>query len=85
MEMSFSVVKTIFFFFFFKLFSSYLLQNIPDAELDKLSNRIFKFDAAKDSWTECARMKYSRYRCSTAVLNGEIYILGTTIKLWCCV
>ncbi|KAF6718282.1 Kelch repeat and BTB domain-containing protein 12 [Oryzias melastigma] len=51
-------------------------QNIPDAELDKLSNRIFKFDAAKDSWTECARMKYSRYRCSTAVLNGEIYILG---------
>ncbi|XP_011475489.1 kelch repeat and BTB domain-containing protein 12 isoform X3 [Oryzias latipes] len=51
-------------------------QDLPDAELDKLSNRMFRFDAAKDRWTECARMKFSRYRCGTALLNGEIYILG---------
>lgn len=47
---------------------------------------MFRFDAAKDRWTECARMKFSRYRCGTALLNGEIYILGKSIrKLWCCV
>ncbi|XP_021179210.2 kelch repeat and BTB domain-containing protein 12 isoform X1 [Fundulus heteroclitus] len=51
-------------------------QDQPDDEPDKLSNRVFRFDPAKDRWTECARMKYSRYRCGTAVLNGEIYILG---------
>ncbi|XP_043960554.1 kelch repeat and BTB domain-containing protein 12-like isoform X3 [Gambusia affinis] len=51
-------------------------QDQPDDEPDKLSNRVFRFDPSKDSWTECARMKYSRYRCGTAVLNGEIYILG---------
>uniref|UniRef100_A0A4W6F664 Kelch repeat and BTB domain containing 12 n=1 Tax=Lates calcarifer TaxID=8187 RepID=A0A4W6F664_LATCA len=33
-------------------------------------------DDEPDKWTECSRMKYSRYRCGTAVLNGEIYILG---------
>ncbi|XP_014843527.1 PREDICTED: kelch repeat and BTB domain-containing protein 12-like isoform X1 [Poecilia mexicana] len=51
-------------------------QDQPDDEPDKLSNRVFRFDPSKDRWTECARMKYSRYRCGTAVLNGEIYILG---------
>ncbi|XP_078110110.1 kelch repeat and BTB domain-containing protein 12-like [Sander vitreus] len=51
-------------------------QHQPDDEPDKLSNRVFQFDPGKDRWTECARMKYSRYRCGTAVLNGEIYILG---------
>uniref|UniRef100_A0A3P8SE04 Kelch repeat and BTB domain containing 12 n=1 Tax=Amphiprion percula TaxID=161767 RepID=A0A3P8SE04_AMPPE len=51
-------------------------QDLPDDEPDKLSNRVFQFDPGKDRWTECARMKYSRYRCGTAVLNGEIYILG---------
>ncbi|KAM9344160.1 kelch repeat and BTB domain-containing protein 12-like [Pholidichthys leucotaenia] len=51
-------------------------QNHPDDEPDKLSNRMFQFDPGKDRWTECARMKYSRYRCGTAILNGEIYILG---------
>ncbi|XP_065817829.1 kelch repeat and BTB domain-containing protein 12-like isoform X2 [Labrus bergylta] len=48
----------------------------PDDEPDKLSNHLFQFDPGRDRWTECARMKYSRYRCGTAVLNGEIYILG---------
>nr|XP_020475447.1 kelch repeat and BTB domain-containing protein 12-like [Monopterus albus] len=48
----------------------------PDDEPDKLSNRVFQFDTRKDRWTERARMKYSRYRCGTAVLKGEIYILG---------
>ncbi|KAK5894772.1 hypothetical protein CesoFtcFv8_011428 [Champsocephalus esox] len=51
-------------------------QHQPDDEPDKLSNRVFRFDPGKDRWTECARMKYSRYRCGTAVLNGEMYILG---------
>lgn len=57
-------------------------QHQPDDEPDKLSNRVFRFDAAADRWTECARMKYSRYRCGTAVLNGEIYILGQTTTLY---
>ncbi|XP_044068214.1 kelch repeat and BTB domain-containing protein 12-like isoform X3 [Siniperca chuatsi] len=35
-----------------------------------------QFDPGKDEWTERARMKSSRYRCGTAVLGGEIYILG---------
>uniref|UniRef100_A0A667ZFB6 Kelch repeat and BTB domain containing 12 n=1 Tax=Myripristis murdjan TaxID=586833 RepID=A0A667ZFB6_9TELE len=51
-------------------------QDQPDDDPDKLSNRVFRFDAGKDRWTECARMKYSRYRCGLGVLNGEIYILG---------
>ncbi|XP_068181155.1 kelch repeat and BTB domain-containing protein 12-like [Antennarius striatus] len=51
-------------------------QNLPDEEPDKLSNRVFQFDPGKDRWAECSRMKYSRYRCGSAVLNGEIYILG---------
>ncbi|XP_047458218.1 kelch repeat and BTB domain-containing protein 12-like [Mugil cephalus] len=51
-------------------------QHQPDDEPDKLSNRVFQFDPGKDRWTECTRMKYSRYRCGTAVLNGEIYVLG---------
>ncbi|KAM6925344.1 kelch repeat and BTB domain-containing protein 12-like isoform 2-T2 [Xenentodon cancila] len=48
----------------------------PDDEPDKLSNQVFQFDPSKDRWTECAKMKYSRYRCGTSVLNGEIYIIG---------
>ncbi|KAM3617955.1 uncharacterized protein V6R79_013192 [Siganus canaliculatus] len=51
-------------------------QHEPDDEPDKLNNCVFKFDPGRDRWRECARMKYSRYRCGTAVLNGEIYILG---------
>ncbi|KAM8830819.1 kelch repeat and BTB domain-containing protein 12-like [Synchiropus picturatus] len=48
----------------------------PDEEPDQLSNRVFRFDPGRDRWTECSRMKFSRYRCGSAVLNGEIYILG---------
>lgn len=59
---------------------SLLRQHIPDEELDKLSNRVFQFHPVKDRWTECARMKHSRYRCGAAVLNGEIYILGQTTR-----
>ncbi|TWW56762.1 Kelch repeat and BTB domain-containing protein 12 [Takifugu flavidus] len=51
-------------------------QQLPEEEPDKLSNRVFRFDTGKDRWTECTSMRYSRYRCGTAVLNGEIYILG---------
>ncbi|XP_036390320.1 kelch repeat and BTB domain-containing protein 12-like [Megalops cyprinoides] len=48
----------------------------PDDEPECLSNRVFQFDPGRNKWTECSHMKYSRYRCSTAVLNGEIYVLG---------
>ncbi|KAK7884217.1 hypothetical protein WMY93_027340 [Mugilogobius chulae] len=51
-------------------------QEEPDEEPDKLSNSVIQFDPGKDRWRECAKMKYSRYRCGFAVLNGEIYILG---------
>ncbi|XP_034027390.1 kelch repeat and BTB domain-containing protein 12-like [Thalassophryne amazonica] len=51
-------------------------QDQPDDEPDRLSNRVFQFDPGKDRWTECAKMKYSRYRCGSAVLNGEIYVMG---------
>uniref|UniRef100_A0A672YGD9 Kelch repeat and BTB domain containing 12 n=1 Tax=Sphaeramia orbicularis TaxID=375764 RepID=A0A672YGD9_9TELE len=51
-------------------------QYLPDDEPDKLNNRVFRFDPGKDSWTECSSMKYSRYRCGSAVLNGEIYMIG---------
>ncbi|KAM4609963.1 kelch repeat and BTB domain-containing protein 12-like [Polymixia lowei] len=51
-------------------------QDQPDDEPDRLSNRVFQFDPGKDRWTERARTKYSRYRCGSAVLNGEIYMLG---------
>ncbi|MBN3302070.1 KBTBC protein, partial [Amia calva] len=48
----------------------------PDDEPDRLSNRMFQFDPLQSKWTECRVMKYSKYRCSTAVVNGEIYVLG---------
>lgn len=63
-----------------KIYLLFLPQHQPDDEPDKLSNRVFQFDPGKDRWTECSRMKYSRYRCGTAVVNGEIYILGQTTR-----
>ncbi|XP_010874019.2 kelch repeat and BTB domain-containing protein 12 isoform X1 [Esox lucius] len=48
----------------------------PDDEPDRLSSRVFQFDPGKDRWMECENMRYSRYRCGVAALNGEIYILG---------
>ncbi|XP_006631004.3 kelch repeat and BTB domain-containing protein 12 isoform X1 [Lepisosteus oculatus] len=48
----------------------------PDDEPDRLSHRLFEFDPVKDKWTERASMTYSKYRCSTAAVNGEIYVLG---------
>lgn len=56
----------------------FLLQQLPDDEPDKLSNRVFRFDPVWDRWTECTSMRYSRYRCGVAVLSEEIYILGET-------
>lgn len=61
-----------------KVIIVFLHQQLPDDEPDKLSNRVFRFDPAWDRWTECAGMRYSRYRCGVAVLNEEIYILGGT-------
>ncbi|XP_013990165.1 kelch repeat and BTB domain-containing protein 12 isoform X1 [Salmo salar] len=48
----------------------------PDDEPDRLSSRVFQFDPGKDRWIECENMRYSRYRCGVATLNGEIYMLG---------
>ncbi|KAJ8370786.1 hypothetical protein SKAU_G00108140 [Synaphobranchus kaupii] len=48
----------------------------PDDEPDCLSNRLFQFDPSRNQWTERSRMRFSRYRCSTATLNGEIYVMG---------
>ncbi|XP_067096326.1 LOW QUALITY PROTEIN: kelch repeat and BTB domain-containing protein 12-like [Osmerus mordax] len=48
----------------------------PDEEPDRLNSRVFQLDPGKDTWTECANMRYSRYRCGVSTLNGEIYILG---------
>ncbi|XP_003210154.2 kelch repeat and BTB domain-containing protein 12 isoform X1 [Meleagris gallopavo] len=50
--------------------------DLPDDEPDRLSNRMFQYDPGRDKWTECAPMKYSKYRFSTAVVNSEIYVLG---------
>lgn len=47
-----------------------------DDEPDRLSNRILQYNPDTNTWTENCPMKYSKYRCSTAVLNGEIYVLG---------
>lgn len=82
-SLSFLVSLLLFFFVFLPLLfwpDRLLPQHQPDDEPDKLSNRVFQFDPSKDRWTECASMRYSRYRCGTAVLNGEIYILGWTKK-----
>ncbi|KAM8799750.1 kelch repeat and BTB domain-containing protein 12 [Eudromia elegans] len=50
--------------------------DLPDDEPDRLSNRMFRYDPGQDKWTECAPMKFSKYRFSTAVVNSEIYVLG---------
>ncbi|NXO00772.1 KBTBC protein, partial [Rhinopomastus cyanomelas] len=50
--------------------------DLPDDELDRLSNRTFRYDPGRDKWTEVAPMKYSKYRFSSAVVNSEIYVLG---------
>ncbi|KAG9332471.1 hypothetical protein JZ751_014569 [Albula glossodonta] len=53
-----------------------LYSDRPDDEPDCLSNRVFQFDPSRNRWAERSRMRFSRYRCGTAVLNGEIYVLG---------
>ncbi|XP_054992941.1 kelch repeat and BTB domain-containing protein 12 [Sorex araneus] len=50
--------------------------DLPDEEPDRLSNKLLQYDPSQDQWTERAPMKYSKYRFSTAALNGEIYVLG---------
>ncbi|XP_013910197.1 PREDICTED: kelch repeat and BTB domain-containing protein 12 [Thamnophis sirtalis] len=50
--------------------------DLPDDEPDRLSNRTLQYNPSQDKWTECAPMKYSKYRFSTAVVNHEIYVLG---------
>ncbi|XP_055503940.1 kelch repeat and BTB domain-containing protein 12 [Leucoraja erinacea] len=50
--------------------------DLPDDEPEWLSNRMFRYDPRRDRWTECGRMEFSKYRFSTAVLNGEIYVMG---------
>nr|XP_033782343.1 kelch repeat and BTB domain-containing protein 12 isoform X2 [Geotrypetes seraphini] len=50
--------------------------DLPNDEPDRLSNRLFQYDPVQDKWTHRAPMLYSKYRFSTAVLNGEIYVFG---------
>ncbi|XP_069353781.1 kelch repeat and BTB domain-containing protein 12 [Eulemur rufifrons] len=50
--------------------------DLPDEEPDRLSNKLLEYDPSQDRWRERAPMKYSKYRFSTAVVNGEIYVLG---------
>ncbi|KAG7244620.1 hypothetical protein INR49_029639 [Caranx melampygus] len=47
-----------------------------DDEPDRLSNRLLEYDPSTNKWTELGPMKYSKYRCSAVVLNGEIYVMG---------
>nr|XP_057926328.1 kelch repeat and BTB domain-containing protein 12 isoform X2 [Doryrhamphus excisus] len=47
-----------------------------DDEPDSLSNRLLEYDPNVNKWTELGPMKYSKYRCSAVVLNGEIFVLG---------
>lgn len=47
-----------------------------DEEPDCLSNRLLEYDPNTNKWTELCPMKYSKYRCSAVVLNGEIYVMG---------
>ncbi|KAK9406151.1 kelch repeat and BTB domain-containing protein 12 [Crotalus adamanteus] len=50
--------------------------DLPNDEPDRLSNRTLQYNPSQDKWVECAPMKYSKYRFSTAVVNHEIYVLG---------
>ncbi|GAA6221883.1 kelch repeat and BTB domain-containing protein 12 [Lates japonicus] len=47
-----------------------------DDEPDRLSNRLLEYDPNTNKWTELCPMKYSKYRCSAVVLNGEIFVMG---------
>ncbi|CAK6973802.1 kelch repeat and BTB domain-containing protein 12 [Scomber scombrus] len=47
-----------------------------DDEPDHLSNRLLEYNPNTNKWTELGPMKYSKYRCSALVLNGEIFVIG---------
>ncbi|CAJ1050689.1 kelch repeat and BTB domain-containing protein 12 [Xyrichtys novacula] len=47
-----------------------------DDEPDRLSNRLLEYDPNTNKWMELNPMRYSKYRCSAVVLNGEIYVMG---------
>eukprot|EP00064_Thunnus_orientalis_P020380 superscaffoldBa00005576_g20515 len=47
-----------------------------DDEPDRLSNRLLEYDPNTNKWTELGPMRYSKYRCSAIVLNGEIFVIG---------
>ncbi|XP_077583416.1 kelch repeat and BTB domain-containing protein 12 [Stigmatopora nigra] len=47
-----------------------------DDEPDCLSNCLFEYDPTINKWKTLAPMKYSKYRCSAVVLNGEIFVMG---------
>lgn len=62
---------------------SYFTQmDLPDDEPDRLSNRTLQYNPSQDKWMECAPMKYSKYRFSTAVVNHEIYVLGKSKQIF---
>ncbi len=51
-----------------------------DDEPDRMSNRLLEYDPETNKWSELGPMKYSKYRCSAAALNGEIYVLGENVN-----
>lgn len=52
-----------------------------DDEPEHLSNRLLVYDPNTNKWTELGPMKYSKYRCSAVVLNGEIFVIGKIARL----
>lgn len=50
--------------------------NYMDDEPDCLSNHLLEYDPNTNKWRVLAPMKYSKYRCSAVVLNGEIFVMG---------
>lgn len=55
--------------------------NRIDDEPDRLSNCLLVYDPEWNKWAELSHMKYSKYRCSAVVLNGEIYVMGKLVLI----
>ena len=59
------------------IFQSYRIDDEPD----RLSNLLLVYDPEWNKWAEQSHMKYSKYRCSAVVLNGEIYVMGKMVLI----
>ena len=52
------------------------LDDDEDDDVRKLSDRVYVYDPAADSWQQMATMLTPRYVLSAAVLDGKIYVTG---------